>query len=102
DGVERGDGLVRDAGARGVVGVHDGAVGQGDRGDLAGEEAGGLRGLGPVLGAHGELVLDLPGHAAQLGDVLGGLAHGDVGVGQIAVLARVVPGGGDLAGGALL
>src|SRR5699024_11374383 len=54
------------------------------------------------LGAHGVLVLGLAGDAAQLGDVLGGLAHGDVGVGQLAVLTRIVPGGGDLPGGALL
>src|SRR5699024_4112140 len=102
DGVERGDRLEGDAGARGVVGVDDAAVGQGDGGDVAGGEAGGDRGFGAVLGAHRVLVLRLPGHAAQLGDVLGGLAHGDVGVGQLAVLARVVPGGGDLPGGALL
>src|SRR5690606_21577178 len=95
------DGLERDTGARGVVGADHGAVGQGDRRDVAGVEAGGDRGLGAVLGAHGVLVLGRTGDAPQLGDVLGGLAHGDIGVGQLAVLARVVPGGGDLPGGAL-
>ena len=50
-----------------------------------------MRLLGEVLGADAELVELLAGQAAQRGDVLGGLAHRDVGVGQHAVLARVVP-----------
>ena len=40
---------------------------------------------------HAPLVLPQPRDAAAGGDVLGGLAHGDVHVGQLAALARVVP-----------
>ena len=68
-----------------------GAVGRGDRGDLARPEAVGDRLLGEVLRPDAELVELLAVQAAQPGDVLGGLAHGDVDVGELAVLARVVP-----------
>jgi hypothetical protein len=47
--------------------------GEGD--DLVGELPGLLRGLGLVLGGHGELVLLLAGDLPLVGDVLGGLAH---------------------------
>src|SRR5699024_11470526 len=55
-----------------------GAVGEGDRGDVAVEEAGGDGGFGALLGADSVLILGLAGDAAQLGDVLRGLAHQDV------------------------
>src|ERR1019366_1981647 len=47
--------------------------------------------LGQILRADAELVLLAAGDAAQLRHVLGGLAHGDVDIGDPAVLARVVP-----------
>ena len=50
-----------------------------------------MRLLGEVLAADAELVLLLAAHAQVLRDVLGGLAHRDVEVGQVAVLARVGP-----------
>src|SRR5699024_1161136 len=94
DRLELRDLLVGGAGPRAVVGGHDGAVGHGDRGDLIGEVAA-LDGVdGAVLRAHAPVVLVLTGDAGHLGDVLGGLAHGDVDVGQEAVLARVGPRGG--------
>ena len=68
-----------------------GAVGQRDRRDLALEEPA-LDGLlGAVLAAHAPVVLVLAADAGEDRDVLGGLAHRDVDVGQRAVLARVVP-----------
>jgi hypothetical protein len=67
--------------------------------DLALEEAvrDGL--LRQVLRAGAELVHLRAADVLQQGDVLGRLAHGDVDVGQLAVLARVGPGAG--LGGAL-
>ena len=58
------------------------AVGQRDRGDLPVEEAALLGGDGPLLGPGGELVHLLAADVLVLGHVLGGLAHGDVDVGQ--------------------
>ena len=54
----------------------------GDRDDLPLEEAGLLGGHGPVLRLDGELVLLLTADLLELGDVLRGLAHGDVHVGE--------------------
>ena len=62
--------------------VDHGAVGQRDRDDLALEEAVGLVGDGEFLAANGELVHLETRHVLELGDVLRGLAHGDVDVGQ--------------------
>src|SRR5918995_228142 len=68
-----------------------GPVPPGDRGDLGREEPGRDGPFGPVLGPDPELVLVGPADAAQGGHVLGGLAHGDVHVGQPSVRPRVVP-----------
>ena len=84
--------LERHAGARAVVLADHGAVAQRHRGDLALEEAVGDGLLGAVLRRDAPLVLALTGDAAQGGDVLGGLAHRQVDVGQQALLARVGPG----------
>ena len=81
--------LQRRGGARAVVFAHLGAVGQGDRGDLAVEEAVFLRFHGQFLRALGELVHVLAADAVLVGDVDGGDAHVDVGVG-LAVLADQV------------
>ena len=51
------------------------AGGDGDRGYLVLELAGGLGGLGLVLALHRELVLHVAGDLPLLGDVLGGGAH---------------------------
>ena len=59
--------------------------------DLALEEAAVDGLLGAVLAAHAPVVLVLAADAGEQRDVLGGLAHRDVDVGQHAVLARVVP-----------
>ena len=67
------------------------AVGQRDRCDLGVEDLVRDRLLGKVLRADAELVLLGAGDAAEGGDVLRGLAHRDVDVGQLAVLARIVP-----------
>ena len=53
-----------------------------DRGDLVLPEAVLERGGGPLLREGGELVHLLAAHVLELGDVLGGLAHRDVDVGQ--------------------
>ena len=84
DRLEVGQLLRRGARARAVVAVDDGAVGQRDRGDLAGPEAVLLRGAGALLRAGGERVHVLAGDVFELGDVFGGLPHGDVDVGQAA------------------
>ena len=55
-------------------------------------EAFGDRLLGEVLRAHAELVHVAAGHALDLGQVLGGLAHRDVDVGDLAAFAGVGPG----------
>src|SRR5262249_55954078 len=89
-----GDLLHRGAGPGTVVGADHGPVREGDRADLALPETVGDGLLGQVLRAHPELVLLLTRDAAQLGHVLRGLAHGDVEVGYVPVLARVVPGPG--------
>lgn len=86
-------GLQGDTRARAVVLADDRAVGQGHRGDLALPEALLDGFLGEVLRADAELVHVLAGHAPLAGQVLGGLPHRDVRVGEQAVLARVVPGG---------
>ena len=91
DRVELRDLLVGGAGTRAVVGAHHGAVRHGDRGDLVGEVAALDRLDGPVVGADAPVVLVLAGDPGGLGDVLGGLAHGDVDVRQQAVLPRVGP-----------
>src|SRR6185437_3531111 len=90
--LERGDLLHRGTRPGTVVGADHGAVRQGDGGDLALPETIGDGLLGQVLRAHPELVLLLARDAAQLGHVLRGLAHRDVEVGYVPVLARVVPG----------
>src|SRR5262249_29606101 len=77
-----------------VIGLDDRPVRQRGRRDVALPEAVGDGLLGQVLRANAELVLLLPANAAQPGDVLRGLAHRDVDVGDVAVLARVVPDGG--------
>ena len=59
--------------------------------DLAREEAAVDGLLGAVLAAHAPVVLVLAADAGEQRDVLGGLAHRDVDVGDAAVLARVVP-----------
>src|SRR2546430_17078186 len=90
--LERGDLLQRGPGPGAVVGADHGAVRQGDGGDLTLPETVGDGLLGQVLRADPELVLLLARDAAQLGHVLRGLAHRDVEVGYVTVLARVVPG----------
>src|SRR5699024_4729041 len=94
DRLELRDLHVGGAGPRAVVAGYDGAGGQGDRGGLTGDEAALDAIYAAVLRAHARVVLVLTGDAGHLGDVLGGLAHGDVDVGQEAVLARVGPRGG--------
>src|SRR5690606_1322060 len=91
--LQPGDALHGDPGARTVVLGDHGAVRRRDGSDLALPEAvlDGL--LGEVLRADAELVHLLAGDPLPAGQVLGGLAHRDVRVGQLAVLARVVPGG---------
>ncbi len=74
--------LERGARAGPVVLGHHGPVGERHRDDLSLEEAVVLRTHGPGLRQQGELVLLLAAHALELGHVLGGLAHGDVDVGQ--------------------
>ena len=84
------------AGAGAVVLGHDGAVGEGDRRDLAVEEPTLLGGDGPLLRAGAPLVHLLAGDALGQHHVLGGLAHRDVDVGEA---GRRLPGVG--AAGAL-
>ena len=67
---------------------HDGAVGQRDRDDLALEEPVRLALDGAGLGEERELVHLLARDLLELGDVLGGLAHRDVDVGQPALERR--------------
>ena len=69
-------------GARAVVLRHDVAVGQCHRRDLPLEEPVLLRGDGALLRTRTELVHLLARHAFGLDDVLRGLAHRDVHVGQ--------------------
>ena len=78
-------------GPRAVVGADGGAVGQRHRGDLPLEEPALDRLLGAVLAAHSPVVLVLAADAGEDGDVLGGLAHRDVDVGQAPVGAGIVP-----------
>ena len=80
--LELGQLLDGGAGAGAVVLRDDGAVGEGDRGDLPVEEAALLGGDGPLLRAGGQLVHLLAGDALGEHDVLGRLAHGDVDVGE--------------------
>jgi len=82
-----------DTGARAVIGRDHGAVRRGDRGDLAGEEAVDDGLLGAVLADHAPFVLACPRDAAGGCDVLGGLAHRDVDVGQQSLTAWIGPGG---------
>jgi len=79
---ERRELLEGGAGTDAVVLVDDGAVGKRDRGDLLLPEATLERGGCPGLGQQRELVLLLAGDLLVAGDVLGGLAHGDVHVGK--------------------
>ena len=70
--------LHRGAVADVFVAVHDDVALAGrdrHRRDLVDELAGLLRGLGLVLGGHGEFVLHVAGDLPLLGHVLGGLAH---------------------------
>ena len=89
--LELADLLVGGAGARAVVLGHHCAVGQCHGHDLALEEAAVDGLLGAVLRTHAPMVLILAADAGEQGDVLGGLAHRDVDVGDRAVLAGVVP-----------
>ena len=76
---EFGEGLQRGVAARVLVAIdRNSALAAGDlhRGDLAGEEAAVLRGLGAHLRAVGEGVLVGAGDLEVLGDVLRGLGHG--------------------------
>ncbi len=94
DGLELGDRLQGDPRARPVVGADDGAVGCGDRGDLAFPEAVLDRLLGEVLTAYAELVHVGAGHVLDQSQVFRGLPHRDVDVGQLALGAWVHPGVG--------
>src|SRR4029077_6618571 len=89
--LELADLLVGGAGARAVSGVDDGAVRQRHRADLTGEEAAVDGRLGAVLALHTPAVLVFAADAGVLRHVLGGLTHRDVDVGDVAVLARVMP-----------
>jgi hypothetical protein len=80
-----------DAEAGSVVGRDDRSVGEGDRSDVQLPEALGDRLLGEILAAQRERVLRPAGHPTQPGHVLGGVAHGQVDVRQLILLARVVP-----------
>ena len=80
-----------DDGPRAVVGAHHGAVREGDGGDVPLPEPVGEGLLGQVLRPDTELILGLPRDPAQRGDVLRGLAHGDVDIRDRGVLAGVVP-----------
>src|SRR5674476_465378 len=90
---ERGQGIERDAGARAVIGGDNGAVRRRDRGDLAGEEAIDDGFLCAVLADDSPFVLACQRDAAAGCDVLGGLAHRHVDVGQQVLFAGVGPGG---------
>ena len=74
------DGVIGCAGARAVVGGDHGAVGQCDWGDLALIEAVSDGGLCAVLGSNGLPVLLLAADAGDLGNVLRGLTHRDIGI----------------------
>ena len=80
--LETGQTLGGGVGARPVVLRHDGAVGQHERRDLVLPETVLLVGHGELLAAGRELVHLLAGDALGLHDVLGGLTHSDVEVGQ--------------------
>ena len=84
-----------------VVGRHGAAVRQRHRRDLTRPEPVGDGLLGQVLRPDSELVLLRARDAAQPGDVLRGLAHRDVDVGDLAVLTRVMPRPGAALAGAL-
>ena len=98
-GVEARELLDGGAGADAVVLADDAAVGQGDGGDLGGPEAVLERLGGELLGAGGELVLLLAADLLLLGDVLGGVTHAHVDVGQadrrgpVALVAGLAGGG---------
>ena len=82
-GLERRQLLELGVGAGTVVGRDDrAAVGERIRRDLALEEPSRDRGAGALLRLERERVHLLAGHALDLGDVLGGLAHRDVDVGK--------------------
>ncbi len=87
-----GQAVLGHPGARAVVGGGGGAVRGLDRDDVAEVEAlvEGL--LGEVVGADGVGVHVGAGDAVQVGGVLGGQSHRDVGVGVPVLFARVAPG----------
>src|SRR6202023_2753922 len=99
DRLELADLLVGCSRARPVVGADGGAVRELHRDDFALEEAALDGFLGTVLAAHAPVVLVLAADPGQDGDVLGGLAHRDVDVGDRVIFARVAPVGGSLGGG---
>ena len=80
--LELADLLVGGSRSRTVIGADRGAVGQGDRYDLALEEPALDRLLGPVLAAHSPVVLVFAADSGQDRDVFGGLTHRDVDIGQ--------------------
>ena len=80
--LQTGETLERGAGPRAVVLGDDLAVGRGDGRDLTLEEPVLLRLDRAVLRQARELVHLLACHVAVVGDVLGGLAHRDVDVGE--------------------
>ena len=92
DGREGGQLLEAGLAAGAVVRGHlAGAVGERDGDDLAGEEAAVLGGDGALLAAQREPVLLLAGDLLAAGDVLGGLAHGDVDVREALGVAGLEP-----------
>ena len=76
--MQRGELLQSRVGARSVVGHDRATVGDLYRSDLPVEEPVLLRLDSPILGPLGELVHPLPGDSILLGNVLSGVAHGDV------------------------
>src|SRR5215211_2826641 len=91
DGLQSGDGLDCGAWPRAVVSTHHGAVRQRHGHDLGVEDLVRNCLLGKVLGTYAELVLLGAGDAAYGGDVLRGLTHRNVDIGQRSVLVRVMP-----------
>ena len=91
DRLEPGDALQGDARARTVVCGHNRAVGQCHRSDLAGPEAVRDSLLGEVLRPYAELIHLFAGHVVDLGQILGGLTHGEVDVGHVAAVPWICP-----------
>jgi hypothetical protein len=99
DRLELADLLVGGSRSGAVVGAHRAAVRQFHGHDLALEEAALDGVLGAVLAADAPVVLVFAADPAQDGDVLGGLTHRDVDVGDVVVFAGIVPILGTLGGG---